>query len=147
MSLVYCVVQSAIPGTKRAFSDSRSQLWKRFSSKENCLLVFIHHISKVNPYVKYLISAKLQVRQPLQHLLFKQSKNKSHASMFSLKYLILPLEFIAKSKAKATLKKLKTNAPSLSLNDVIADTNPDIYICNQPFSLRVFLSRCAIYAR
>ena len=81
-----------------------------------------------DPYVKYLISAKLQVRQPLQHLLFKQSKNKSHASMFSLKYLILPLEFIAKSKAKATLKKLKTNAPSLSLNDVIADTNPDIYI-------------------
>ena len=47
--------------------------------------------------------------------------------MFSVKYLILPLEFIAKSKAKATLK-LKTNAPSLSLNDVIADTNPDIYI-------------------
>ena len=67
--------------------------------------------------------------------------------MFSVKYLILPLEFIAKSKAKATLKKLKTNAPSLSLNDVIADTNPDIYICNQPLSLRVFLSRCAIYAR
>ena len=48
--------------------------------------------------------------------------------MFSVKYLILPLEFIAKSKAKATLKKLKTNAPSLSLNDVIADTNPDIYM-------------------
>ena len=79
-------------------------------------------------YVKYLISAKLQARQPLQHLLFKQSKNKSHASMFCVKYLILPLEFIAKSKAKATLKKLKTNAPSLSLNEVIADTNPDIYM-------------------
>ena len=80
-------------------------------------------------YVKYLISGKLQERQPLQHLLFKQSKNKKSCFNVLCKVLNSALKIHRQKHffiAKTTVRKLKNIAPSLSLNDVMADTNPDM---------------------
>ena len=75
-------------------------------------------------YVKYLISGKLQARQPLQHLLFKQSKNRKLSVNVRRKVLNSAVKIHRQKHfliAKTSVKKAQNNAPSLSLDDVIAD--------------------------
>ena len=91
MSIVYCVVQSAIPfvdtGTKRAFSDSRTQLIIMKA-------VFIHHISKVNPHVR----PHFLTNGYCEFLLNGGSFNKNHFKKSSVKLLsasLVGLIFIA----------------------------------------------------